>query len=597
MRIDEKLTALPLTDAQRFFAACWYNMVHAFSLDSYRVRAMNPNNGLRELQRMLAPPANGDDLATVAEELKRILQADPVLKLEPFARTTVELLDLLNVGKPNDPKSYDKTNKPLLQAFSTELLSLLRDHYVKTVLSELEGALINTTAQDAPESGWNCHIQTLTGNLLSTLLDEGASLESLYQLYRQVIAGAKSGKEYRFDKKLGLLYKLINEIPHKFSVVFTVDNVSDISHFPKQIGTVSFLASPPEVVSPKPQVARYLLPRSRRLFAQVEVETKDFRAAGSEAYTTINNVLDLVRFEYERERLHLPDEFVITSASQDQKTYRIFPIPKVVPNPANAVDMDSLEGFIDSVNELMMNPGFQGDGGSRVQSAFRLYRIGADTHIFENKLINWWTAIEYLVKGNNTAGKIGDAVENALVPVLCLGYVEKLLMSFRVALVDTKAQLTDPTSGEPLQLKDLSADQLYRIFKDPLQREKLIKEATDPFLKQKLTDFLAAISDAQSTAKLLKDHDQRLRWHVKRLYRARCDIVHSAERIVNAALLCANLEFYLKSTLTALLQSLRIVPHLSGPKEFFDRQTYAYEKLLKDLDANDDRRLLALLSR
>jgi hypothetical protein len=176
-----------------------------------------------------------------------------------------------------------------------------------------------------------------------------------------------------------------------------------------------------------------------------------------------------------------------------------------------------------------------------------------------------------------------------------LGYVEKLLLSFRSALVDTKAKLVDPT-GAPIQLKDLSSVELYRLFRDPDQQPKLLDEAQDPFLNQKLGAFLTALSDAQATARLLKEHEQRLRWHVKRLYRARCDIVHSAERIVNAALLCANLEFYLKSTLTALLRSLRLVPNLSGPKEFFDRQAYAYEKLLKALEAKDDSRLVALLT-
>lgn len=425
------------------------------------------------------------------------------------------------------------------------------------------------------------------------MLDEGASLESLYTLYRQVITGTRPGKEYVFDKKFGLLTRIITQESRKFTVVFTVDNVSDAEHFPTQIGRVSFSPNPPHAENPKLPVRRYLTVIPKRLFVQVEVESRDDRTAGSEAYSTINNVLDLVRFEYERERLHLPDEFVITNG-EPLNTYRLFPIPKVVPNPAIAVDNDGLQGFIGSVNELMGNPGFQGDGRSRVQSAFRLYRIGADAHIFENKLVSWWTAIEYLVKGNSSGGKIGDAVENTLVPVLCLGYVQKLLLSFRSALVDAKAQLPD-SAGQTIQLKDLSSAEFYRLLKDPAQYANLLAAAKDPFLKQKLTDFLDALSLPQKTAALLKGHEQRLRWHVKRLYRARCDIVHSAERIVNAAMLCANLEFYLKSTLTGLLRSLRLIPHLSGPKEFFDRQTYSYEKLIADLECNTDNRLIALL--
>lgn len=593
MKIDSRLDELPLTPEQHFFAACWHNMVHAYSLDSYRVRAMNPENGLRELQRMLVPPANADDLAVVAIELAGLLRADPLLQDPPFAEATAELLDLLPASK-EVAKQLD-AKKPLILAFSRELLRGIRAEYVFASLDALERMLI-TDAGAAPTKQRLEKIHAFTGNLLSTLLDRGASIESLFQLYRQVICGVKPGKPYTFAKKFSLLTKLITQAPRRFQVIFTVDNVSNPSTFPSQIGPVSFGAEAPLLaVVPKPPVARYLAAQSKRLFAQVEVETSDYRTAGTEAYSAINNVLDLVRFEYERERLQLPDEFVITD-SGPTANYRIFPIPKVVPNPVALIDNDGLHGFIKSVNELMINPGFQEDGRSRVQSAFRLYRTGADAHVFENKFISWWTAIEYLVKGSNSSSGIGKAVEETLVPVLCLGYIRKLLLSFRSALVDEKVQLEDP-HGQPIQLKELSPQGLLSLFKAPEQRQALLQSAKAPFLSYKLETFIDALNKPETTAALLKNHEQRLRWHVQRLYRARCDIVHSAERIVNAALLCANLEFYLKTTLTALLQALRTIPHMSGPKEFFDRQMHTYAMLLADLSAGNDKRLLVQLQK
>lgn len=43
MRIDKRLGALTApTAAQRYFLSCWFNLVHEYSLDSFRVRVMNP---------------------------------------------------------------------------------------------------------------------------------------------------------------------------------------------------------------------------------------------------------------------------------------------------------------------------------------------------------------------------------------------------------------------------------------------------------------------------------------------------------------------------------------------------------------------------
>lgn len=592
MRVDKRLEGFALTTEQHFFASCWFNMVHEYSLDSYRVRAMNPRNGLKELVRMMSPHASNNDLYMVADELQILLKLDPVLQGPPFIEPLDELLDLLTFDKNNRKKKYE-SNRSLQLSYARELSHIVESNYVAAVLQLLERVLI-TDVELIEENKRYDFIHALTGNLLSILLDLGASIESLFQLYLQVIRSLKHKNNYDFAKMWDVLKRLINQEPRKFNVIFTIDNISTIEDFPSQIGAINFSQDPPVCRNPKPPVERYLKKMPKRLFAQIEVETKDYRTAGTDAYATINNILDLVRFEYEREKLQLPEGFAITSVSSPN-AYRMFPIPKTVPNPTVAVDCDGLEGFIESVNELMLDPCFSGEGRSRIQSAFRLYRIGSDTNIFESKLVNWWTATEYLVKGSNGTGGIGDAVEHQLVPVLCAGYVSKLLVSFRNAIVDMKSQLTDQVTGNEILLKDLSLADLYLVFKDPLQTSHILDSIDDPFFKYKLEYFLDALSEPKKLANLITEHEKRLGWHVQRLYRARCDIVHSAEKIVNAALLCANLEFYLKAALTALLRELRPPSHILDTREFFDRQSHAYRKLVSGLNDGSDVCLLRLL--
>jgi hypothetical protein len=60
--------------------------------------------------------------------------------------------------------------------------------------------------------------------------------------------------------------------------------------------------------------------------------------------------------------------------------------------------------------------------------------------------------------------------------------------------------------------------------------------------------------------------------------------VHSAHLVVNAALLCANLEFYLRLILELMLQSFQEISTLRSAAEFFERQRYQYTRILADLD-------------
>jgi hypothetical protein len=376
--------------------------------------------------------------------------------------------------------------------------------------------------------------------------------------------------------------------------VFAIENTTSPGEFPESIGNVKFSAAPPEVDAGIPEIAKYATAYPSRIFATVEVNTQDYRSAGTLAYSEINNVLDLVRFEYERRRTTIQENYLIAEKVRPGR-FRIFPIPKVVPNPSVPVNAEEFSVFVQSVNELRRNSVFTDEGRDRIQSAFRLYRVGADTNIFENKLTNWWTAIEYLVKGSNGGGSIGKSVEDALVPVLCLTYPRKLIHSFKNTLVDQKVQIIDVASSQPIQLHALSEQELYQLFRCNEMHGVIIGAASDPFLRHQLEKFLTKLADPKKFNEMLKEHEQRLRWHIQRLYRARCDIVHSAERTMNAALLCANLEFYLKWTLSSLLRTVGVVRTLSGPKEFFDRQTHLYLRLMEGLEKGSEERLISLL--
>jgi hypothetical protein len=68
----------------------------------------------------------------------------------------------------------------------------------------LRSMLVPTTGGESRD-GYEDQLSSLTSGLLSTLADRGASLEALFQLYRQILVPRERRKKYVFERKLGLL--------------------------------------------------------------------------------------------------------------------------------------------------------------------------------------------------------------------------------------------------------------------------------------------------------------------------------------------------------------------------------------------------------
>ena len=525
------------------------------------------------------------------------LSQDFILQRAPFAGSTNKLCGILK-GKWDK----EKENGPLttmMRYLVKELDHVISSSYVPQGLALLEEILVTNTLAAESEEDRFCTIRKTTNGLLSTLMDSDASLESLYAVYSQFIVPRRVYGPLAFNRQLLTVKTILTQNSKKFHIVFALDNVTTPKDFPEDIGGIKF--SPTSQIAVEEdnqdkkstQVRSYLIENRSRLFASLNIEAKDPRAAGAIAFVQLNDILNLVRFEYESAKVTLPDTF----ASQTGATPpRILSLPTVVPNPRSGIDSPALAEFVQSINDLVSKGQFSAEGLDRVNSAFRLYRTGLDTSVLENKLMNWWTALEFLVRGGTATGSIGNSIEALVTPVICNTYLQKHLVSYRNVLVDLGATVEDPISLEVVNLKSMNTVDLYELMRRADIRPRLLDSVTDySYLSEQLSNFLTTLNSPVKIKEQNADHELRVRWQLQRIWRARCDIVHSAQRRVSQILLCANLEYYLKTTLVSLLKDIQILPTLSGPKEFFDRQEAIYIQLQNELQQGNDSLLKNLL--
>jgi hypothetical protein len=591
MKIDHRVNKLSVSRDQRFFLSCWFNLVHAFSLDSFRVRTMNSDNSLRELKRIfkLGKP---EEIKLVRDEVVEIISNDILLEQELFRFSRDQLLEAL---REKDLEKNEQ-HKSMALYFVNELSSIISKMYTDQALKYLHLMLVENLEASMSEVERFKRIEGVTNYLLSTLLDRDASLESLFSLYAQILVPRRQNGKYVFEKSFGLLRNLLLETPKIYRIILAIENVSKQVDFPPQIGDIKFLSEPPCSQDKEQKASTYLTPAPRKLFSIQDVEARDARGAGAIAFDNLNDILNLVRFEYEREHVSTPSMFAFTTTNSSSSA-KVFALPMVVPNPSREIDGPALAAFVDSVNELVTSERFELEGRDRVLSAFRLYRTGLDTPILANKLMNWWTAIEFLVRGTSSKGSIGTSVEMVLSPVLCRTYVSKLLLAIRSVLLDMKVSLIDPKDGLTISLRGMTPVDLYNLFlKDGVQAAILRSADEEPYVGRHIARFFEGLNDPKAMYKLLNSHETRIRRHLQRLWRARCDVVHSAKATVSTALLCACLEFYIKTALMSLLRALRKNTTLASAKEFFDRETHSHKRIKAALASGDDQLLRQCLA-
>lgn len=627
MRIDQQLNAssLCINARQHFFMSAWFNLVHQHSLDSYRVRVMNPLNILRELRKMAEPPANDEDRKVVAFEALEIVRDHPVIMANASKHRGLPDAVALITEAVEIKEGGFKKNAVLLRSFMREIEDSLEQHFLADCFTWMESTLTEVpdgeTAEQRAES--YSSIERVCRDIVSVAHDLGFSLESLFHLYRQLLPKGPSGRsshraqpvtedhsvqaepapsmmalptidgadtaapvmtqepaDYDFSKRFERLKSELLAAPREHKVIFAISGApmkSDVCC--GKFGDVVISQDGPELSEgtfPK----HFLSAEKRRLFASAVVKSRDGRSAGLQAYGEIGKILDLMRFEYDTRDIKADTRFLL----KDGDKFLLLALPQLVPNPEADQPTKTLEEFVTHLTDLAARDPLQTETRDRIFSAFRLYRLGTGANMFDNKLVNWWTGLEYLTSGGKTGRDIGETVKNALAPTLALTYIPKHLVAFRNALAELNIEVQ--ISGETVSVKNCSNAQLYTVLKDQTQSTAVLACCTSqPYLWKHLSTFVDGIKTPTSTAELIMAHDRRIRWQIERIYRTRCDIVHAGRQVITASLLCANLEFYLRTTLKSMLKGFSSIATLMGPAEFFERQRHKFNQVQQELNA------------
>jgi|GEM_PF-4264440 len=591
-----RLEYLPADEFQAFFIQHWYSMVHNKAIDSHRPRSMYSLNILEELyyltQKIGQLPVY-DDIEYCVSEAIYLVEKDYTLN-KYFTFQVKRILPCLIMirdeiqkeKKEKEKKEKKEKNKKeihvclnLCQYYIREFIDC-RAEYLSYLLDDIEYSIFSEKNYEK--------IYYLTRNLLSCLIHEGHTFEYLFSLVNIILVG-KTLNGTDFPVRYQRLKDYLKQDTKEYNVVLRLEGWKNQELLPTEISSnIKLIGDIPSgslciKEEHKEKIVSFITPPKGSLFAQVKIEAKDARSAGVNAKDSILYYLDLIRFELEKETISINPLFLSTSS--ESKYVRIFRLPSGVPNPQRKIDRDEFDRFLVSTGSIYDIKRMQEESSRRIKSAFRFYRMGRDSINFENKYLNWWTGLEYLLRLEGGPSIISD-VSSRIIPILVLNYLQKFLECYRSTLVTCRINLSEQSIEKygVDSIDKLNTESVFDLIMNDIEYANIETALLKyPIVLYHLKWFRHSVKDDKSIVEFLDRHDNGLKCHIKRLWRVRNDIVHSAKYNINLTLICANLEYYIKTLLYCILDQFERNHSISSLKEFYDRIENTYKNVKNEL--------------
>lgn len=545
------------------FLDCWYGLTHHHSLDSFRVKCLNSRTVVKELSDELEiGRIEKEEFEGLCRETLTVLQNDHVVTsffgkgfglLKPFLQNPPMLKD---GGKDKEQDEHRNRRRDMKFA-AADILSSLHARYFQALCINLSGALSNAQSEN---------VESLTNSIVSDLVAQGWELSELYGWHHKFLAN--DGRS--FDQNLSFMLRQLGRAQEGFEVKLRISGGRNI----RQISSLgSFRLSRQSGIAAQEDdklLERFATDDDYTTFAEVALESVDFLSAAIFARDKIEPLLDALRFEFEPSLLKIERHAFVRRAGDGREM--LVEVANPVPNPADMLDQDDFRWFAERLSSLLSSSHLDTQSRNRIETAFRRYRFGRDSENYTDKFLHWWMGLEVLTGVGGM--HIGPTVTENVSYIMLCGYMQRILQDLVLTIRTLKIEWTEVfvTSSGNASLNLLTVEGLIQLLRNQTARDSLWTAINDRphilFHAKQVSDW---VQTPGAMATQIEAHHQRLRWHIQRLYRIRCCIVHGSPVRFRLALFSANLEYYLKQSLSLTLNVLFENPHIPDTVSLYQR--------------------------
>ena len=568
-----------LETGQKAFLEAWFNLTHERSLDSFRLRCHNGRTILAELKRESGFEfASTSDIALLAQEAQVFCANDPILPdlLGNSSPALYNQIALLAKKKPDDDSKKERRQIKLILA---DLLPQLDQRYLNATIQALESAIAANLKDKIP---------SLTGILATEMAARGWALSGLHRwVESHFLVGAGEGGT--FAERFGIFANRLKRAPQVYQVVVALSGNPELPRL-GLFGGFEFSETPPSFSFAAnittSNFDRFLRRNPHRTFATASVEALDNRAAAHKAQEKLAICLDRLRFNFARDTVMNQRQVLVYRPSA--QTARLIHLDSSIPSPEHHLPWAGFLAANQQIADLIASGRVASESRRRIEAALRHYRLGLDGNSYHDKLLNWWMGLETLTNAGEGKG-IGDRVVKISLPLLALDYFE-IQLQYLFGVLGEACGSLPPRIGEILPvgpIKHANLEHKLSVLQDSAAQAQIAQALQrHPWVLSRWNRFVVLACDPKRLLVYLEEHELRVRWHLLRLYRIRCCLIHGTPVDMPLQLPSANLEFYLRATIHVCLDALVHNNHIEDLESVFERATICLNQRREILNAS-----------
>lgn len=328
-------------------------------------------------------------------------------------------------------------------------------------------------------------------------------------------------------------------------------------------------------------------------FLTTIVSAKDPFAARIKAEEKITGLTNLFSFYHHKNTLKFHDTCMVVESNLPGN---FFKIKKSTPHIMRCKDLRPMSAsrlFLNAANHISMDS----DSYVRVMKSLKLHQAALTADTLENQFVNLFTALEILIPKSVESGDSRIVqIYDTLIPYLCLDYYDKLIRSIIVNLRKWNPTMLDHidqtvTEGTNISEK-VCAYMLLQKYDNDLDTVIYPAIAADNYhlLRHRMYRLHVLMEKPSEISKHLKRHEQKLKWHIDRIYRTRNLIVHAGVSPRYLETLLENIHSYYDILITRLIADNlhRGFTKLEYSYMMYEVEYKEYLKRLHELEADGD---------
>lgn len=537
---------------------------------------MNSRTIIRELsQETSIGLIDDEETSALCAETKAILEADPICKkhFTAFLRSILPFLtDIPQKSVKEKEKKQD--NEIRINQFRfilTDFSVALERSYLNHLCDDLKLSVKPNNENE---------MRVIVSSLLSDLADRGWPLETLFTWPHNYL---KSPATHTFDENLDFMLRILQNPRQDFEVTLKLSKCASLSSI-GQHEDFSF-SSVSGITTADSDISKFAVSYQSVCFAKTRVQDFDHRSAAINARDTLEQIVDVLRFGFEPDKLSIEDICHVKRLGDNKE--EIIAIPHVLPNPTDDIPYKDFISFSGELNTILKKTTIEQKSRRQLQAAIRQYRFGRDIDNYSDKFLYWWMGLEALAR--DETGPIGTTVAHNVSYCMAILYLKQIfddyLHTLQFCKIGWPEELAKYSGAKDLDA--LSSEQLLTVIYSKHKGALLKLCDGHPTLSFYGKTLAEALADPKRTAQLLRLHLNHLKWHLARLWRIRCSIVHGSESRFRLRLFAANLEYYLRQMILISMSTFKNHDHIASLQELFLRASIGYEHSIESLEKQD----------